>query len=420
MSARSKNSKKRTSKATGESAYSTGLPAGPTPLSLPDGPQTDLFGQPLAPVSRSARPGKGKESETSGTFGQFCPPSSASVALTACLANKLVDALDTNGSMEYELTWKRKTTPSGLRIYRLQAKGRPISEADCSGWLSPTVEDAGRIGSLKDWQKFTDSQQWSGARLRNQVQTAGVCPTKDSIMENHRPLSGWPTPMAGTPATEEYNEAGNTDSGRKTVELVAGWPTCKGTDGDKGARTHRGAEKELDRKGPGADLPTIAASVAGWATPIVNDATGSQYAYGRGDRDKKILKLPGQAASCQPSVRDAADYSSTENSPSQESFAKVAGWATPAARDHKSESATEEFNAKRDAETRGKPLSYEATLSGPTASSSPAETVSGEECHAPKLVLNHRFSLWLQGYPAEWASCAERGIASAPKRRRRS
>ena len=34
--------------------------------------------------------------------------------------------------------------------------------------------------------------------------------------------AGWPTPMAGTPATETYNAAGNTDSSRKTVELALG------------------------------------------------------------------------------------------------------------------------------------------------------------------------------------------------------
>ena len=27
----------------------------------------------------------------------------------------------------------------------------------------------------------------------------------------------WPTPMAGTPSQEGYNEAGNTDSSRRTV-----------------------------------------------------------------------------------------------------------------------------------------------------------------------------------------------------------
>jgi hypothetical protein len=37
-------------------------------------------------------------------------------------------------------------------------------------------------------------------------------------------LAGWPTPMAGSPETEDYNPAGNTDSSRKTVALVSGPP----------------------------------------------------------------------------------------------------------------------------------------------------------------------------------------------------
>jgi hypothetical protein len=37
-------------------------------------------------------------------------------------------------------------------------------------------------------------------------------------------LAGWPTPMAGTPAQNGNNAAGNNDSSRKTVEL-AGWAT---------------------------------------------------------------------------------------------------------------------------------------------------------------------------------------------------
>src|ERR1019366_5227812 len=51
------------------------------------------------------------------------------------------------------------------------------------------------------------------------------------------PLAGWPTPMAGTPAQRGYNEAGNTDSGRKTVALLAGWATPTSRDHKDGAST---------------------------------------------------------------------------------------------------------------------------------------------------------------------------------------
>ena len=43
-------------------------------------------------------------------------------------------------------------------------------------------------------------------------------------------LAGWPTPMGGSPGTENYNAAGNTDSSRKTTELLAHWPTPSSRD----------------------------------------------------------------------------------------------------------------------------------------------------------------------------------------------
>jgi hypothetical protein len=48
----------------------------------------------------------------------------------------------------------------------------------------------------------------------------------NELMHNARPLNevarlaGWNTPMAGTPAQNGNNAAGNNDSSRKTVELV--------------------------------------------------------------------------------------------------------------------------------------------------------------------------------------------------------
>lgn len=38
-------------------------------------------------------------------------------------------------------------------------------------------------------------------------------------------LAPWPAPMAGTPAQNGNNAAGNTDGSRKTVALVSGWAT---------------------------------------------------------------------------------------------------------------------------------------------------------------------------------------------------
>jgi hypothetical protein len=72
--------------------------------------------------------------------------------------------------------------------------------------------------------------------------------------------------------------------------------------------------------------------------------------------------------------------------------AALTGGATPAARDHKSEAASEEFQALRMEQTRGKPLSWEAGL---ISESSPAQTES-------RGVLDAAFSRWLMGFPAAW------------------
>jgi hypothetical protein len=68
-----------------------------------------------------------------------------------------------------------------------------------SGWATP---------AQRDWKGATLERWGTNARpLNEQVR-----------------LAGWPTPMAGTQAQKGYNEAGNTDSSRKTMAL-AGWPT---------------------------------------------------------------------------------------------------------------------------------------------------------------------------------------------------
>jgi hypothetical protein len=140
---------------------------GPTLSGSPVGPMTDLFGRAPAPASPSAPPARARRPMTSATCGLRGYLSSPSAALQSSLESRLRRQLDGAGSTLFSLTWRQKATPAGRPYFQLAASGRPTSVSD---------------------------------------------------------FGSWPTPMAGTPAQKGYNEAGNTDSGRKTVAL-ASWPT---------------------------------------------------------------------------------------------------------------------------------------------------------------------------------------------------
>jgi len=152
-------------------------------------------------------------------FGQNSDDSSPSAVLQLSLESRLKARMGVNGSPEYKLTWKEWGTPLPRPICALRASPRRngdsasigwptptvndsrngrnrtahrssqanhhdgqtlVDAAELAGWQTPTVEDAGRMGSLEDYRKFCQEGQTSGCRLRAQAHSAG--------------LTGWATP----------------------------------------------------------------------------------------------------------------------------------------------------------------------------------------------------------------------------------
>ena len=212
---------------------------------------TDQSGPVHVPVSRFRRLDSAKAMPTNDTSGPLFTASSPSAGLQRSLENKLRQAMDANGSPEYALTWKMWDMPAGVPICALRGSARRISDSDCSGWRTPDAR-TGR-GGVTSSPEVALQRQAAGhtLNLEDQVQLVGW-PTPCCVEPNTHPdkvwerkqrltaktgvyrgndcglgskvhlaatLTGWPTPMAGSKATEDYNEAGNTDSGRKTQSL---------------------------------------------------------------------------------------------------------------------------------------------------------------------------------------------------------
>ena len=249
--------------------------AGHTRCGLPVGPTTAPSGRDPALANLSARQAEEQGRLTSGTSGRTGTISSASANLQLCLESKLRARTASVGSTLYALTWKDRATPSGRLICALRASARRTSDSGCGllGWPTPTAKiNAG--GEYKDPEKAIARAMGPHSNdLRDFAQMAGwPTPTaQDGSRGNGtiRPhdtgiplpqmatMAGWPTPMAGTPARNGNNEAGNTDSSRKTVEL-AGWPTPATTDHKGGYEGGRMRDGKLS-----TDRLDVTAQIAG-------------------------------------------------------------------------------------------------------------------------------------------------------------
>lgn len=228
------------------SRSATSLPGsefGRSLFGVPAGQTIDLFGPVPVLANLSAQQALELGLRTQGTFGQLLPGSSNSADLQSSLESKLRARLSSLGSTLYTLTWKPWVTPSGVSRFRLRASVRRTSEIGSSGWPTATACD-GRGYSEKA------AEDW----------IAGTTSNGHSLdLDLAAKLAGWPTPMAGTPAQNGNNAAGNNDSSRKTVSVCQGWPTPRAADGEKNVRTLEGALSEIARKGGPQDLSMAAA-----------------------------------------------------------------------------------------------------------------------------------------------------------------
>jgi hypothetical protein len=148
------------------------------------------------------------------------------------------------------------------------------------------------------------------------------------------------------------------------------------------------AKQENPSKASQVNLDDVAAITAPWPTP--NAMAGGSTSRS-GDRKDELLISGLIQPWNTPRATDGSKGGPNQTGGALPADAAMSGWATPAARDYRSEVASNEYNQERSQQTRGKPLSFEVL--GATSPSSPAETTN-----PAASVLNPAMSRWLMGF----------------------
>jgi hypothetical protein len=235
------------------------------PYDSPDGPITDLFGREVAPVRVSAPQEKVKGLQTLVISGHIGHPSSGSAALQQSLESRLHQRLDMAGSTLFTLTWKRRRTPLGRPYLERAASVRRTSGNGCTSVSTPNTPSGG--------PNSKSTATHTGGRDLDGVVTLAAVPTPNTmdggqtsrggqrkselLMGGIAKLASVPTPMAGSPATETYNAAGNNDYSRNIVELAT--VATPRSEDSQCAGAHRGLPDTLHSQANLASVTTPSA-----------------------------------------------------------------------------------------------------------------------------------------------------------------
>jgi hypothetical protein len=206
-------------------------------------------------------------------------------------------ATDTDGSMECVLTWSRKATPSGLRIYRLRASARRTSGNGCSG-VQPYATPQSR-------DHFPAHSQEYLARKRRECNNAGGFA---GDLPDQAALAVHPTPLAqhanGTPerflerkreSVARGNSMGVCLTDPNLVSQLATHATPVQSDGKRG--TGEMPEKARARKRGKPKTLGYEAALACHPTPMAgNPGTETYNPAGNTDSSRKTVEQTRDAA----------------------------------------------------------------------------------------------------------------------------
>lgn len=256
---------------------SPGSADGNSPSCEQAGPMIAPCGLVHVHANLSARQAKELGLLTSGIYGRRGSGSSSSAALQQYLASRLPALTRWSGSTLFNLTWKERVTPSGLRICALRASVPRTSGSGFGSWPTASASDTRHYSesALKAWIAGT-TDNGHGMDLNLAAQ-----------------LAGWQTPTA----TDVQRSSTEAHKRRAVFRLSIGRTSLA----------------------PG-NLGEQAAMLAGWVTPSARDWKDSAgMATERPDGRSRLDQLPRQATLCGPARLTASGEMLTGSSAGMES-----------------------------------------------------------------------------------------------------
>lgn len=243
------------------------------------------------------------------------PPRSAALPKSAGLILSSVRTCrgtQTDSSAPSSRHWKGWATALRQEYSARPKPAIPCGASDCSSWPSARAEDA----------------ESSGRRQGRDISDTLTAAARDAV-------SQWPSPMAGSAGTEDYNAAGNSDFSRKAMELAEGviersmWPAPVTQDDNKTPEAHL-AMKARMKGGPRNSITSLQVLVQDWMAPQVPNG--------------------GRSTTHAEQIGSSMYHNGKKVQMGLESQAK--DWATPQARDH-FPAHTPEYVAAKKAEGHG-------------------------------------------------------------------
>lgn len=222
-----------------------------------------------------------------------------------------------------------------------------------------------------------------------------------------------------TPQQRQYYQLG-ASAPRTKEKGSSSWPTPKAKEVTEDYESYinrmKSSKHEKNRGKTEPASVSMAAQLTSWPTPSTRDHKGG-YTGGRIRNGKLSTDTLDVAAQLTPWATPTATDPSRGTKPPRpqdtgipltQQVSGLSSWTTPTLDDT--------TQRKKKYAQGGSSLSYQSSqVSGLNPQSSTAET----ESTAPSQ-LNPRFSLWLMGYPIEWAYSGERVTPSSRKRQPKS